>query len=59
MMFGQGLGVFSWDMIKGFENYTEVGSGIEGANVYSRYYPPVMEETRTDTSCDEAMLSLD
>ena len=40
------------------ENFTEVGSGIEGANVYSWNYPPVMEETRKDTSCDEAMLSL-
>ena len=40
------------------ENITEVGSGIEGADVYSWNYPPVMEETGTDTSCDEAMLSL-
>ena len=40
------------------ENFTEVGSGVEGANVYSWNYPPVMEETGTDTSYDEAMLSL-
>ena len=32
--------------------------GIEGANVNRWNYPPVMEETGTDTSCDEAMLSL-
>ena len=40
------------------ENFTEVRSGVEGADVYCWNYSPVMEQTGTDTSYDEAMLSL-
>jgi hypothetical protein len=32
------------------ENFTEVRSGVEGADVYCWNYSPVMEETGTDTS---------